>query len=282
MLWKYSPAARLSLAFWVGATAVCGGLAMANPSSPWSNSFLTNWQTKHAAAFSYWLLLFTVSFGIHAWDARSLKKGGSPPWGFKYARFVGDKAGHDLSEGVIRAMLTIQSIRAAITIGMLFTVVNLWRQSANGDFRTIFEASFLETLWSTLGSPAATMGALVLAALVFSIAATLAAIQCYDYSIRYDWLKAEKPLVKQALVGKAHVFTRYGFYSLMAALTASVTVVEPVLSIFTTLVVFLVMWKYYYFYEFGTTSAAHTAPEAVASEPTPSVAEPSAGNPASA
>ena len=175
-------------------------IAMANPSSPWGNWFLTNWQTKHAVAFWYWVLLFAVSFGIHAWDARSLNKGGSPPWGFKYARSVGNKADHDVSEGVIRAMLTIQSIRAAITIGMLFTVVNFWRQSANGEFRTIVEPSFLDTLWGTLASPAATMGALVLAALVCSIAATLAAIQCYDYSIRYEWLEAKKPQVKQALV----------------------------------------------------------------------------------
>jgi hypothetical protein len=93
MRWKYSPAARFSLVFWVGATAVCGGLALANPSSPWGNWFLTNWQTKHAAAFWYWVLLFAVSFGIHAWDARSLNAG-SPPWGFKYARFVGNKAEH--------------------------------------------------------------------------------------------------------------------------------------------------------------------------------------------
>lgn len=273
---RYSRAARFSLGLWVGATAICGGLAMANPPAPWSNWFLTGWQTKHAAAFWYWFLLFALSFGIHAWDEKSLAKGGSPTGGFKYVRSEGIKAPHDLSEGVIRAMLTIQSIRAAITIGMLFTVVNLWRQSATGVFGTILETPFLETLWGTLASPAATMGALVVAALTCSIAATLAAIQCYDYSIRYQWNHAKKPLAKQALVGKAHEFTRYGFYSLMAALTASATVVEPMLSIFTTLIVFVVMWKYYYFYEAGKMSGEsfQTASVPSADAPAASLAPP--------
>jgi hypothetical protein len=276
MRWNYSRAAGLSLGLWVAATAVCGVLVISNPRSPWGNLYLTEWETKHAAAFWYWCLLFAFSFGIHAWDARSLTKSGSAPWGFKYVRSNGIRARHDLSEGVIRAMLTIQSIRAAITIGMLFTVVNIWRQSANGNFRAIFATPFSETLRGTLASPASTMGALVLAALICSITTTLAAIQCYDYSIRYDWLKAGKPLAKQALVGKAHGFTRYGFYSLMAALTASVMVVEPALSIFTTMVVFLAMWKYYYFYEPTT-----AVPEAPASAPSPSVATTVARNPVS-
>ena len=118
-----------------------------------------------------------------------------------------------------------------------------------------------------LGTPRAVFFGLVAVALAMSAVTTLAALLCYDYSLRYDW--NAKPMVKLALRRKAHKFGVVGFYGLMWSLAAATALIDPLLSILAAGGIYFVMWCYYFFPK----KTVLTLPERVTTSPAANVTQ---------
>ena len=157
--------------------------------------------------------------------------------GFLYFKRSGIKTNFDISEGALRGLLTVQSIRSALTLGILLVLLRE-RENLLGEV-VIDVASFS-------GTPEIMFFVLAVVGLSGSVLTTLAAIQSYDYALRFDWGQ-EKKKVKEGFVEKAHHLGVIGFYCLIWSLVASTHLFGPLIGQVATSVVFVLLWYYYYF-----------------------------------
>ncbi len=145
-----------------------------------------------------------------------------------------------LDDGAVSGMLSVLSIRAAITFGVLVALVT-W-QGKTGDSPLVS----LPIAWKSLSkSPLALIFATIIVVLGLSIITTLAASLCYEYSIKVDWRFKSK--VKLQLRQKGHWFGVIGFYCLMWSLAAITALVNPDVCMAAIAVIFFIMWWFYFF-----------------------------------
>lgn len=145
-----------------------------------------------------------------------------------------------LDDGAVSGMLSVLSIRAAITFGVLVALVT-W-QEKTGDPHLVT----LPIAWKELGSsPLGVIFATIIVILGLSIITTLVASLCYEYSIKVDW--GCKSKVKLQLRQKGHWFGVIGFYCLMWSLAAITALLNADVCMAAIVVIFLVMWWFYFF-----------------------------------
>jgi len=220
------PGAWLWLLAWVVVFSIACLLAVFNPSIGWS---LGGWTTQKASVFWVLILLLLFAWVMH----RSDKK--RHLYGFVDLHHTNGHTHLELAEGSLRGLLTVQSIRVALTLGVLGALLD-----RGGTILTLL------TLESVVKDPTVTLFTAATAGLALSTLTTLAALQCYDYALRFVWGEP-KANVKLKLVQKAHRLGKAGFYSLTWSLTAATALIRPGAGLIVTAVVFYVMWYVYFF-----------------------------------
>jgi hypothetical protein len=223
-----SGAATLWLLF-LGALLVPLALAICNPAGAVSAG---QWQTRDAVTLASLVSLLVAAALMHGLDRRE--------WmGFKALHDEDPKTLVNLDDSVVSGMLTVQSVRAAMTVGMLGMFINWQVKAAQSPFQPPVQ-------WGPLlKTPSAVFLGLVAIALAVSAMTTLAALLCYDYSLRFDW--TTKSRVKLALRRKAHKLGVWGFYCLMWSLCAATALIDSAICIVAIASVYVVMWYYYFF-----------------------------------
>lgn len=140
---------------------------------------------------------------------------------------------------VVGPMLTVQSIRSALMVGILAALI----KERPGSPATIA----LPLRWKTIvDSPSLFLLCAVCAALGIAIILTSVTLLCYDYSVRFAWDAATKSQYQKALLLKAHHLGVLSFYLMMLSLGAIPALFNPFLGLFSALMVFVAMWWYYY------------------------------------
>jgi hypothetical protein len=150
----------------------------------------------------------------------------------------------------MNGFLTTLSIRAAITTFLLVGLLQAQNSYAIIPRQQVANRFLAwDAIWL---SPRACIFLLVASVLGLSLIATMAALLCTDYSLRFEWPRRRDRganRVQLVLRQKAHQFNVIGFYCLMWSLAAATALVDYVVAFTTALVVFLVMWSYYFFPE---------------------------------
>jgi len=201
--------------------------------SPKSQSPSTHWDAQYVALCCE-LALLIFSAPLIIWfdngQGRGLKN--------VYRAVVRSRL--NLEDAAVSGMLSVLSIRAAITFGVLVALVT-W-QGKTGDAHLIN----LPITWKELGnSPLGVIFATIVVILGVSIITTLVASLCYEYSIKVDW--GSKSKVKLQLRQKGHWFGVIGFYSLMWSLAAITALLNADVCMAAIAVIFFVMWWFYFF-----------------------------------
>jgi hypothetical protein len=215
---------------WTGAAIGLAVVAYANPAGPFPA--LAEWDTRSAVQLFELFALLGVATLMHKLDVRQKAAG----FVYFYKHHIA-RTSYEEKEGPLRGLLTVQSIRSALTLGMMLALLS-HREALLGSIRIDAE--------TIIGVPKVTFFALAVVGLAGSALSTLAAIQSYDYALRFTWGK-EKASIKQEFVKKAHRLGVFGFYCLMWSLIASAVLAGAVSGLLAVSAVFLVMWYYYYF-----------------------------------
>jgi hypothetical protein len=190
---------------------------------------------------------------MHTSDARL--RGG----GFK-SRYRESLAWIPLDDGTVSGLLSVQSIRTAVTTFILTALVGLVPKKDG------------VAIWGSVGEFNVTLGVAVGLALILSLVTTLVATLCLDYSIRFSWTPAEARLknrspsltgaaltaalkaaseladnTKFTLRDKARVLNEIGFYFLMWAIAALPAFFSVYACLASSFLVYVVTWCYYFF-----------------------------------
>lgn len=206
-----------------------GFLAYVDPD--WGVPGIEGWDTPSAIQFWELIALLVIAPLMHRLDERQ------QAYGFLYYFLKDSRTVFEVEEGALRGLLTVQSIRSALTLGVLLALLSE-RDDLLGQVAI--------TPGNALVTPGVMFFALAVAGLSGSALTTLAAIQSYDYALRFKWAE-EKKNVKLEFVKKAHRLGVIGFYCLMWSLTTASALAGPLVGLAATSAVFLVMWYYYYF-----------------------------------
>jgi len=139
----------------------------------------------------------------------------------------------------VGSVLSVESIRAAMVallVAILISKSETYLHSA-GD-------PDWHPLRPILESPNSVLFVIVVGTLAVSLATTMAALLCYDYATRFQWIR-DWP--KKSLLRKAHQLSNVGFYCLMWSLAVVPSLMDYRLAFLSILLVFTVMWLYYFF-----------------------------------
>jgi catechol 2,3-dioxygenase-like lactoylglutathione lyase family enzyme len=139
-------------------------------------------------------------------------------------RTVG-KFPYSLDADVISASMTKQSVLAAIAAALV-ALIQLYNPN---DSRKVMYQEVVKTI-STIG-------------FAFAILLLLVSMVCYDYAGRFRW----PPFYKAQLVHKALVLDVWSWYLLLASFVLTLALVQPWLSILTSITAGFLMWWYYFF-----------------------------------
>jgi hypothetical protein len=156
-----------------------------------------------------------------------------------------------LDDGSVSGILSVQSIRTAVTTFILTGLVS-----------QIPKVNGLPT-WEAVTPFKLQLGVFVGGVLLISLVTTLVASLCFDYSIRFTWeppearsepgsldLENTKRMAantKMDLRMKAKNLNAIGFYCLMWSLAALPTLLHWGAAFFAGIVVYGVTWSYYFF-----------------------------------
>jgi len=231
MLLKRSRFAWICFAFFLALMALLFAIAgtskgVVGPLQGWSNSEAMPLLAALALLLSPLLLhfgdyVFRGSGIIDIYDRRT-----STGWEGRHEEDVNKWIG---------AVLTVLSIRAGMTVGILGLLV-----FNRGSFLPPRLTSPLEVLHY----PEAVFWLLIAAALGISIVTTMVALLCNEYAVCFKW--------EASGAGKVHLrrgdrLGNAGFYCLMWALAFVPVLLSHRLSIVSITAVYLALWLYYFF-----------------------------------
>src|SRR5688572_25952771 len=231
MLLKRSRFAWICLGFFLALMALLFTIAgmskgVVTPIRGWSNSEAMPLLAALALLLSPLLLhfgdyVFRGSGIIDIYDRRT-----SAGWEGRHEEDV---------EKWIGAVLTVLSIRAGMTVGILGLLV-----FNRGSFLPPRLTSALEVLHY----PGAVFWLLITGALGISIVTTMVALLCNEYAVCFKWVESG--------AGKVHLrrgdrLGTAGFYCLMWALAFVPVLLSHRLSIVSITAVYLALWLYYFF-----------------------------------
>lgn len=241
--------AKYWLIGWLAMSVILGIVAAGNPVVDASVN-LGHWDTRQCLALVEMILLLVFAWFMHESDFR-LRLHGFRDLHAHAGRTTrsGDETNRTLlstAEGALGGLLSVQGIRATFTLIVLGWLLQnraqiLGRAQGRADAFTAFESLGSIPAW-----PTDTFFAIAVIGLSASVVTTLAAVQCYDYALRFDWGELKKD-VRIGLVAKAHRLGIWGFYLLTWSLTVATALIEPVISFIAATGVFYVMWYYYFF-----------------------------------
>jgi hypothetical protein len=156
-----------------------------------------------------------------------------------------------LDDGSVSGILSVQSIRTAVTTFILTGLVNQIPKDKG------------LPMWGELTPFKLQLGVFAGGVLVISLVTTLVASLCFDYSIRFTWeppearpeagsldLDSTKKVAastKMDLRMKAKNLNAIGFYCLMWSLAALPALLHWRAAFFAGIVVYGVTWSYYFF-----------------------------------
>jgi len=224
----YSRYAKTWAALWLALVVVCLILLLTG-----KNPVLDIWSPQYASTLGLLSLLVLAAPAMHALDQRS------HGYGLSHVYHDTPITRYQLDDTIVSGLLTVLSVRAATAVVALGLLLN-------GAAALVIPVKPQALDWpSILASPRQVTFCVVLATLAWSVVTTMAALLCYDYSLRFDW-KA-KPRVRYALRKKAHRLGVLGFYSLMWSLAVATALIDLKVAIAAATLVFGVMWYYYFF-----------------------------------
>ena len=226
--------ARLWLCLWIAQSSILGSIAYINPVGFLPS--LSGWDTQSSIQLIELGLLLLIAKAMHITDRIYETKG----FVHFYRKLDINSPKYAHSDNVLRGLLTVLSIRSALTLGCLVVLLSHRKELLSDQLVTI--ESFLHT-------PPITLFALAVTGLSGSALITLAAIQSYDYALRFTWDSKPNEMleVKMEFIRKAHSLGVIGFYCLVWSLIAAAGLVGALEGLVVTTSVFLVFWYYYYF-----------------------------------
>jgi hypothetical protein len=234
--------------FWIWTAPAMTLAVIASLDPDWGVPPMKGWDTRSAIQLFELLGLLIISMFMHGRDEAQKAAG------FLYFYRLDPRTTYEAAEGALRGLLTVQSIRSALTLGALLALLSR-REDLLGQVSMNPEG--------VVGTPPVVFFVLAVAGLSGSALTTLAAIQSYDYALRFSWPEP-KDQVKLEFVKKAHRFGVIGFYCLMWSLTAAAALAGTLVGLIATSAVFVVMWYYYYFTPLSLKTKAERAVQDVA------------------
>jgi hypothetical protein len=234
------------------ALLVAGGLAWWNP--PWGIS--GPWDNRGVLTLAAMASLLVAPVIMHGSDKD--RKG----WGFKHVWVVAGN--HETNaQAYVSSVLSAESIRAAMTAGILAMLLNERKHFLNLPKNVVGTLP----LGFVLRQPVATMFSIIAIVLGSSLVTTMVALLCYEYATRFSW-NPDWPRIK--LLSRAFWLGRIGFYCLMWSLAGLPALLDFRLGFFSFIGVFFAMW-YYYFFEISGVSSRKFFMKAILPDGTPLV-----------
>ncbi|HEY1801932.1 MAG TPA: hypothetical protein VGG46_13465 [Terriglobales bacterium] len=219
---------------WLGAWVVIAALMLyfvaVNPTRSWPP---TQWDGRYDALFWGLVALIASAPFMIGFD-RGKRRGLISVYYSHPASLM------NLDDSAVSGMLSVLSIRAAITLGILVALLNY--QDRILAPHPVKRSLVLQSL---LDPPLTAILAIVVVVLAASIVTTLVSSLCYEYSIKVDW--SSKTKMKLALRQKAHWLGVIGFYCLMWSLAAITALLDAYVCVFVIFGIFFIMWLFYFF-----------------------------------
>jgi hypothetical protein len=235
--WKGRSAfAHRWILFYPLALLVTGAVAWWNPrwgiSGPWDN--------RGVLTLAAMASLLVAPVMMHGADED--RQG----WGFRHVWKIA--GAHEANaRAYVASVLTAESIRAAMTAGILAMLLNERKHFLSIPKKVVGEVP----LGFVLSRPVATMFSIIAIVLGSSLVTTMVALLCYEYASRFSW-SPDWPRIK--LLSRAFWLGRIGFYCLMWSLAGLPALLDFRLGFLSFIGVFFVMW-YYYFFEMAAVAS---------------------------